>query len=210
MEKYVSIIVTVVIAIGILVFLYFRKRNDEAGKEEIKKFLDTLQSDFEAVIMEAIEKFDFISFDNLILAEQHIINSVIDVLWIKAIRALEDYVTDPLSKLVIKKYLTRENIETFTREIFRESVSVQTKYTSKYNTAILAANKDAISFEKETEDFNEEIDKDVPVDFVEVEYIDPTSIIDKEGNVVQQELNPPKEEESEEIDTNDSSIEIIE
>jgi len=210
MEKYVSIIVTVVIAIGILVFLYFRKRNDEAGKEEIKKFLDTLQSDFEAVIMEAIEKFDFISFDNLILAEQHIINSVIDVLWSKAIRALEDYVTDPLSKLVIKKYLTRENIESFIREIFRESVSVQTKYTSKYNTAILAANKDALSFEKETEDFNEEIDKDVPVDFVEVEYIDPTSIIDKEGNVVQQELNPPKEEESEEIDTNDSSIEILE
>ena len=51
----------IVVLIGILAFLYFRKRSDEKGKEEIKLFLESLQNEFEDIIINYIEDIDISS-----------------------------------------------------------------------------------------------------------------------------------------------------
>ena len=198
----------IVVLIGILLFLYLRKRNDEKGKEEIKLFMNGLYSDFELVIVDYIEKMDVFNMENLALAEKLIIDSLLGVLWNKAIKALEEYVTDPMTKIVMKKMLTREKIAEFAKEIF-ESIKVQAVYTSKYNDAIVAANKEAIILEAEMTKRNKEIEDNVPIDFRDVPDIDPNSIINMNGEIVEEKLNPPVEEESEFVNTEDSSMEIL-
>lgn len=207
----VGTIGVVVVAVLILLFLYIRKRNDEKGQEEVKVFLNTLYSDFENIIINYIDKIDIFNLENLALAEQEIVNALIGILWNKAVKALEEYVTDALNKALIKKFLTRENVEQFIKEIFDKSTKVQTVYTSRYNDAILAANKEAILLEAKVAQQNEDIDKNVlNEDDKEVEYIDPSSIINAGGEVVEQEINPPHDEELEEVDLKDNSVEIIE
>lgn len=200
----------IIVAIGILVYLYLRKRNDEKGKEEIQKFLNSLQEDFEAIILKAIDAFDITKIDNLALLEQEIINSLIEILWHKAISALEDYVVDPFNKALIQKFLTKEYIIEFTKKIFEETTKIQMKYTAKYNDAIVEANREAILLEAGVVQKNKEIENDDPIDFRHVDDIDPNMIIDAEGKVVEQVLNPPVDEEPIEITGEDNSIEILE
>lgn len=204
----VGTIGVIIVLLGILLFLYIRKRNDEKGKEEIKVFMSGLYLDFEAIIVDYIDRMDVFNMENLALAERLIIDSLLGVLWNKAITALEQYVTDPMTKVVMKKMLTREKIAEFAKEIF-ESIRVQAIYTSKYNDAIVAANKEAIILEAEMTKKNKEIEDNVPVDFREVEDIDPNYIINMNGEIVKEELNPPVDEESEFVDKEDSSVEII-
>lgn len=198
----------IVVLIGILAFLYFRKRSDERGKEEIKEFLDALQEDFEDVIIDYIEKFDINNLDNLALAEEEIINELVGILWDRAVSELETIVMDRATKVMIKKFLTREYVREFTEKIFKE-VKVQKVYTSKYNDAIVAANKDAILLEAGVTDFNKEIDDNKPVDFRKVDDIDPNSIINANGEVVEQEINPQHEDEIEDVDPEQDAVEVL-
>lgn len=198
----------IVVLIGILAFLYFRKRSDERGKEEIKEFLDALQEDFEDVIIDYIEKFDINNLDNLALAEEEIINELVGILWDRAVSELETMVMDRATKVMIKKFLTREYVREFTEKIFKE-VKVQKVYTSKYNDAIVAANKDAILLEAGVTDFNKEIDDNKPVDFRKVDDIDPNSIINANGEVVEQEINPQHEDEIEDVDPEQDAVEVL-
>lgn len=198
----------IVVLIGILAFLYFRKRSDERGKEEIKEFLDALQEDFEDVIIDYIEKFDINNLDNLALAEEEIINELVGILWDRAVSELETMVMDRATKVMIKKFLTREYVREFTEKIFKE-VKVQKVYTSKYNDAIVAANKDAILLEAGVTDFNKEIDDNKPVDFRKVDDIDPNSIINANGEVVEQEINPQHEDEIEDVNPEQDAVEVL-
>ena len=199
----------IVVLIGILAFLYFRKRSDERGKEEIKEFLDALQEDFEDVIIDYIEKFDINNLDNLALAEEEIINELVGILWDKAVSELETMVMDRTTKVLIKKFLTRDYIREFTEKIFKE-VKVQKVYTSKYNDAIVAANREAILLEAGVTDFNKEIETNEPIDFRDVEEIDPNSIINGNGEIVEQELNPQHEEEVEDVNPEEDAVEVLE
>jgi len=56
---------------------------------------------------------------------------------------------------------------------------------------------------------NKEIEDNVPIDFRDVPDIDPNSIINMNGEIVEEKLNPPVEEESEFVNTEDSSMEIL-
>ena len=199
----------IVVLIGILAFLYFRKRSDERGKEEIKEFLDALQEDFEDIIIDYIEKFDINNLDNLALAEEEIINELVGILWDKAVSELETMVMDRTTKVLIKKFLTRDYIREFTEKIFRE-VKVQKVYTSKYNDAIVEANREAILLEAGVTDFNKEIETNEPIDFRDVGEIDPNSIINGNGEVVEQELNPQHEEEVEDVNPEEDAVEVLE
>ena len=199
----------IVVLIGILAFLYFRKRSDERGKEEIKEFLDALQEDFEDVIIDYIEKLDINNLDNLALAEEEIINELVGILWDRAVSELETMVMDRATKVLIKKFLTRDYIREFTEKIFKE-VKVQKVYTSKYNDAIVEANREAILLEAGVTDFNKEIETNEPIDFRDVEEIDPNSIINGNGEVVEQELNPQHEEEVEDVNPEEDAVEVLE
>ena len=196
-------------SVGILAFLYFRKRSDERGKEEIKEFLDALQEDFEDVIIDYIEKLDINNLDNLALAEEEIINELVGILWDRAVSELETMVMDRATKVLIKKFLTRDYIREFTEKIFKE-VKVQKVSTSKYNDAIVEANREAILLEAGVTDFNKEIETNEPIDFRDVEEIDPNSIINGNGEVVEQELNPQHEEEVEDVNPEEDAVEVLE
>lgn len=198
----------IVVLVGILAFLYFRKRSDERGQEEIKEFLESLQVEFEDIIIDYIEKFDINNLDNLALAEEEIINELVGILWDKAVNELEVMVTDRATKVLIKKFLTRDYIREFTEKIFRE-VKVQKVYTSKYNDAIVEANREAILLEAGVTDFNKEIETNEPVDFRDVGEIDPNSIINANGEVVEQEINPQHEDEIEDVDPEQDAVEVL-
>lgn len=204
----VGTIGVIVVLIGILAYLYFKKRSDEKGKEEIKRFIDSLQAEFEDIIVEYVEKFDISNLDNLAIAEQEIITELVDILWNRALEALDQEVTDRMTKAMIKKLLTKEYIAEVTERIFKE-FKVQKVYTSKYNDAIVEANKEAILLEAKATEFNKEIDKNEPVDFRDVEEIDPGSIINANGEIVEQELNPQHEEEIEDVDPEKDAVDII-
>ena len=116
---------------------------------------------------------------------------------------------DRATKVLIKKFLTRDYIREFTEKIFKE-VKVQKVYTSKYNDAIVEANREAILLEAGVTDFNKEIETNEPIDFRDVEEIDPNSIINGNGEVVEQELNPQHEEEVEDVNPEEDAVEVLE
>lgn len=198
----------IVVLVGILAFLYFRKRSDEKGKEEIKAFIDALQSEFEDIVIDYIDKFDINNLDNLAIAEQEILTALVDILWDKAVTELDSMVTDKMTKVMIKKFLTKEYIAEVTERIFRE-IKVQKVYTSKYNEAIVEANREAILLEARATEFNNEIDKNEPVDFRKVEDIDPGTIINANGEIVEQELNPQHEDEIEDVDPEKDAVDVL-
>lgn len=205
---YIGAIVVLVLVIGFILYRKF-KANPEKGKEEALKFLESIESDFEDIIISYLDKIDISNFDNLMEVEKEIIDALVDILWQKAITELDDQVSDKFTRVLIKKYLTREFVEQFINTVF-EKARVQKVYTAKYNDAILAANKEAILLEAGITEKNKEIEDNVPIDFREVEDIDPSAIIDSDGNIIKKEINPQTDEEPEELDTTDNSIEIIE
>ena len=198
----------IVVLVGILAYLYFKKRSDEKGQEEIKQFIDSLQTEFEDIVIDYIDKLDISNLDNLAIAEQEIITALVNILWEKALAALEQEVTDRMTKTMIRKLLTKEYITEVTERIFKE-FKVQKVYTSKYNDAILAANKEAILLEARATEFNKEIDKNEPVDFRKVEDIDPGTIINANGEIVEQELNPQHEDEIEDVDPEKDAVDVL-
>lgn len=204
----VGTIGVIIVLVGILAYLYFKKRSDEKGQEEIKQFIDSLQIEFEDIVIEYVENFDISNLDNLALAEQEIITELVNILWEKALVALDESVTDRMTKAMIKKLLTKEYIAEVTERIFKE-FKVQKVYTSKYNDAIVEANKEAILLEAKATEFNKEIDKNEPVDFRNVEDINPNSIINANGEIVEQELNPQHEDEIEDVDPEKDAVDII-
>jgi hypothetical protein len=110
----------------------------------------------------------------------------------------------------MKKYLTREYVESFTIKVF-EQAKVQIKYTAKYNNAILAANREAILLEAGIVEENDKINRNDPEDFREVPDIAPDAILDGNGDIVDRKVNPPHDEEPIEVDPEeDSSIEVLE
>lgn len=204
----VGIIGVIVVLVAILAFLYFRKFRDEKGKEELKKFIDSIQGNLEHIILDHIEFIDITSMENIAIVEEQIINDFVNMLWDETMRELDEYVTDAFTKTLIKKFLTREYIEDLTLKLFKKA-NVQKVYTSKYNEVIVNANREAILLEAKMEKYNNEIEKNSPVDLREIEDIDPNSIIDESGKVVEKEIIPPHEEEPEEVNV-DEAIDIIE
>lgn len=198
----------IVVLIGILAFLYFRKRSDEKGKEEIKQFLESLQNEFKDIIINYIEDIDINNIENLAVIEEEIINELVDILWDKAVEELENNIEDRATRVIIKKFLTRDYVREFTEKLFKE-VKVQKVYTNKYNEAIVAANREAILLEAGVTDFNKEIDENEPVDFRDVEEIDPGSIINANGEVVEQEIYPQHEEEIEDVNPEEDAVEVL-
>lgn len=204
----VGYIGAIIVLIVMIVFVVYRKFfGSENGKEEAKKFLISIEEDFEEIIISYLQVIDISNFDNLIEVEKEIIDSLVDTLWEKALQELDHQVTDKLTKAIIKKYLTREFVQSFIQEVFEKS-KVQKIYTSKYNDAILAANSKAEKLEEETVVFNQEIEDDDPVGFREVDDIATNSIIDEDGKIIEQEIIPQIDDKDDFIE-DDGSIEIL-
>ena len=203
-----SNIIPVLVLVAILAFVIWRKWSADKGKEEVKIFLDSIADRFEGVIVDEIENLDFKDFSNLQDVEDSVLSRIYDTLWDIATASLVNYVSDPLAKMLITKYLTRDTVEAFVKAVFRTD-KVQTVYTAKYNAALLEASgikpEDVERIEKEVAEENakiesEEVEPDTDPNWAE------TMDAEETKDVV---LNPAHEEESEIVSADDNTIEEV-
>lgn len=201
-------IIPIVILLIIFAYIFFVKFTDKKSKEDAEKFLESIKTVFEDFIIDYLEHTDITNFMNLTDAQMQILNNLYDNLWEIAKENLETYIADDFTKMLIRNYLTRKNIEEFVKAVF-ESATVQEVFTEKYNVALLAANKEAIILEAKHNALWTKIDNGTyePIeDNNEIEDIDDRDINRSIDSI---ELNPQKDDE-EDIDLKDDSVEIIE
>lgn len=198
-----------IIILGIIVvyiFIKYRKSSDEKSKEALKKFEDSLKNKVEDFIVKYIDATDFSKFTNLTDAQISILNNLYDQVWDIVVNELTDLAkTDPVTTALIKKALTRENVEAFAKGIF-DSYKSQSAFAAKYDANLEANVKESLKLEKETlkegRDYDEGL---VKGDSTETEF-------DKDQKKVEEEkskLNPPKDEETEVYSSDDNSVEVI-
>ena len=202
-------IVPVIILIAILAFVIWRKWSAEKGKEEVKAFLDSIADKFEGVIVDEIENLNFKDFSNLSDVEESILSRIYDTLWDIAVASLASYVTDPMAKMLITKYLTKDTVKAFVKAVFRTD-KVQTIYTARYNSALLESSgikpEDVEKLEEETVAENAKIESE-PVEPDKDPKWAETMDAEEVKDVV---LNPPNEDGEGVVSEDDISVEPLE
>lgn len=202
-------IIPVVILVLILAFVIWRKWSAEKGKEEVKAFLDSIADKFEGVIVDEIENLDFKDFSNLSDVEESILTRIYDTLWDIAVASLATYVTDPMAKMLITKYLTKDTVKAFVKAVFRTD-KVQTVYTARYNAALLESSgikpEDVEKLEEETVAENAKIESE-PVEPDKDPKWAETMDAEEVKDVV---LNPPNEDGEGVVSEDDISVEPLE
>ena len=199
----ISSIAVILVLIILLGFVLYRKFSGEKGEEELKKFLDSLANKFEEIILRHLSEIDFSSIDNIAEVEKKILDDVVNELWDMAIEELSSYSSDGFTKALIKKLLTKENVEAFAKTIFESNDKIQTSYTSKYNGAIVAAINRAEQLEKDTVKENKELETGDLSNFTIPE--------DAEfENLPEQEIIPQHEDEVEEVDPDKDAVDVVE
>ena len=202
----------VVVLVLILIFLAARTMMNKEGKADVKKFLDTLADKFEGIIVDHLDEIDFKDFHNLAEIEGTILSEIYDQIWALTIAALENSTESAFTKLLIKKFLTRETVEAFIKYIFTTD-KVQVAYTSKYNKALLSSNNIAITFADIENLENEIAEENSKYESEDVELTDRDNnwVSEKLANYPDGDMNteliPPSDEVS--ISENDSSVEEV-
>lgn len=206
----------VIVLALLLIFLAVRAYMDKEGQKEMKKFLNSLTEKMEGIIVDYLDDIDFKDFHNLAEIEAKIIESIYNQIWQMTIDALENSAQTPLIKMLIKKYLTKENVENFIKYIF-ETERVQLTYTGKYNKALLAASnintvtmniEDIERLEKETVEENKKY---------ETESVQADDVVNWAEKAMQdypdgsdQSINPAIEDaENIPVSDNDSTVEEV-
>ena len=201
MDESSRIIITSVIALlvwaGIVAYIYIKKKNNKENEKELEMFLESMRITFEGFIIKYIDTIEIDNLTNLSEVQIQILNDLYDQLWQITIDNLGN-IHDEFSAGVIRKLLTRKNLESFIKQIF-ESDIIQEKFTSKYNNTVLSASKEFAKYESDMDKYTNTFLKD------EKEKNTHKVIDDLVDN---SPINPQKDEE-EQIDANDSSIEFV-
>lgn len=198
----VSTIAVILVLIILLGFVIYRKFSGEKGEEELKKFLESLANQFEEIILKHLSEIDFSSIDNIAEAEKKILDDVVNELWNMAIEELSLYTTDKFTYTLIKKVLTRENVETFAKTIFESNTKIQTTYTSKYNDAVIDAINNAEQLEQDTAQQNKELETGNLSNFTIPENAE-------FENLPEQEIIPQHEDEIEEVNPDEDAVDVV-
>ena len=193
----ISSILAILVWIGIVAYIYIKKKNNKENEKELEMFLESMRITFEGFIIKYIDTVEIDNLTNLSEVQIQILNDLYDQLWQITIDNLAN-IHDEFSAGVIRKLLTRKNLESFIKQIF-ESDAVQEKFTSKYNNSVLSASKEFAKYESDMDKYTNTFLKD------EKEKNTHKVIDDLVDN---SPINPQKDEE-EEIDANDSSIEFV-
>ena len=188
----------------IFIYLIFRlKRSGDQSQEQVDSFLRSIRSVVEEAILKYIKEIDITNFINISDAQIDILNQLFDKMWELVILEVQK-ITDPVVAAIVKKTLTRGNVESFVQSIFL-TPKVQSSFTEHYNEAVLVANNQALAKESQLLEYISKFEKDktdsIPLD---------ESITPMDYPMTNAEIIPPREEESEVIDVDDDSIEIIE
>ena len=208
----IKIIIRVVIVAALFgIFIFAHRRHNvqnEVAKEELEKLFTNLESTIKKYIIEAIDKIDISNSKGSFLDFQadffsKLYKDITEILYVEL-----EKTCDPLVVALIKKMLTEEKIEEYVNNTLnnKDISSLITDIANKMNET---HNKE---IEEEDKKLQEEYDKleteETDNEDSSIEKLDPSVVIDPENNY-KEEINPPKEEESDEI-KDDGSIEVIE
>ena len=206
-------IVTIVVLAVMIGLVVIRKLSTDKGREELKKFFNTLIDAFEKILINHIIAIDFNNLANLAGLEKTIIGETIGSLWDITTTELASYATNPLTKALIKQCLTKENVEAFAEQVFKDA-KVQQVYTSKYNEAVITGVSKARKFEAAVAAENKSY-ADGTAETLSVPDLDPNkkytseSLTTPDQKLVEKTIIPQHEEEQAIVDKNDTSQEII-
>lgn len=204
----VSIVASVVILAAIVVYIYFKykKSNDEKAKKALNDFEDNIKNDVEKSIVDYIDKTDFSKFNGLTDAQTSILNNLYNTIWdLVTSELLKVANTDPLTATLIKKVLTRENVENFVKVIFN-SYKPQTAFAAKYDANLESSVKEALALENKTAKEGRAYDEGT----MRSEYTKTVYDENQEKEEAEKtKLNPPKDEGTEVYSSDDDSIEVL-
>lgn len=209
-------IVVLVALIGFIVYRFYKNNGKDKGREETLKFLNSLASEFETVIIKYLKNIDFKNLDNLADVEKQILNDTIDRLWIITQQELVNYTANENTKELIRLFINKDFLLLFIKQFFEEDTVVQEVYTAKYNKAVVAAVYNAEQFEKKTVQENIEYKTEDLSKLPKAKSLDPNLIYDytdgtreEPGKVIEKELNPQKDLDDVTYSTEDDSVEVL-
>lgn len=208
----IKLIIRVVVVVALFgIFIFAHKRHNaqnEVAKEELEKLFTNLESTIKKYIIEAIDKIDISDIKGSFLDFQAdffkgLYKDITEILYTEL-----EKTCDPLVVALIKKMLTEEKIEEYVNNILNNK-DISALITDIANKMNKEHNKEAEEDDKKLQEEYEKLEtEDVDDKDSSVEKLDPSVVIDPEKNY-KEEINPPKEEESDEI-KDDGSIEVIE
>lgn len=208
-DIFVWIICAIVLA---LMVLYVRKERMEKGnKEALDKFLKDISDVVRKRIIEFINDFDITTYKNDYMSLQSdLLDGLYNDIYELSMRELESIMdNDSVTLALLKKSLTKEKIEDYVSLMMQEE-PLMDKFTNVVNSVLEKENKrieaEDKALEKELEEYENESDDPMESKVAE---LDPRVTIDPEKSVIEEVINPPREEEEETISADDESVEIV-
>lgn len=204
----------IVVLVIFLVFLFVRAMLNKEGESSVKEFLNSLADKMEGIILDHLDEIDFKDFHNLADIEGTIINEIYNQIWEMTIAALEKSTQSAFMKMLIKKYLTKETVEAFIKYIFSNN-TVQIAYTSKYNRALLSANRVNMAIENVEQLENDTVEESNKINTEKVTLTDRDKNWSEEelenypGGPTNTEINPAVDADDIPVSPDDNSVEIL-
>lgn len=204
----------IVVLVIFLVFLFVKAMLNKEGESSVKEFLNSLADKMEGIILDHLDEIDFKDFHNLADIEGTIINEIYNQIWEMTIAALEKSTQSAFMKMLIKKYLTKETVEAFIKYIFSNN-TVQIAYTSKYNRALLSANRVNMSIENVEQLENDTVEESNKINTEKVTLTDrdknwsEEELEDYPGGPTNTEINPAVDADDIPVSPDDNSVEIL-
>lgn len=165
------VIWAVIIIAGIIMVARYLKT--KKGQEELKKFLDQLESVVRTEILEFLTKLDFSKIlkdsSTLASAEAELLHELYEEIWKVVQTHLDEIYGDNSLYIIMKANLTEEFIRDFANMIV-QSKPVQNLISGKIAKACDTSSADAL--EAEYEDMNKKIEDDTLAEGEEVPEID--------------------------------------
>lgn len=200
------------IIVLVLMVLYIRKERTEKGnKEALDKFLKDISDIVRKRIIEFINDFDITTYKNDYMSLQSdLLDGLYNDIYELSMRELESIMgNDSVTLALLKKSLTKEKIEDYVSLMMQEE-PLMDKFTNVVNSVLEKENKrieaEDKALEKELEEYENESDDPMESKVAE---LDPRVTIDPEKSVIEEVINPPREEEEETISADDESVEIV-
>ena len=216
-----TIIITVIILAALVAILFYKiytSQGKEKAKEAAIKFLNTLTTKFEEIIILHLKDIDFDDLNNLSEVEEAVLNDTIDALFIMVQEELANYSGSEADKQLIKMIVNRDFLVSFVKKFIQNDAKVQQAYSLKYYAAAARLQDNAVKLEEDTVKQNQEFETIDPTKVekaahlengVDYDYSEGTR--ENPGKVIDKPLNPQPDITDEELtySTEDDSIEVL-
>lgn len=204
MEQLTIGVVAVVCVIG-GIFCYRYLKSKQGGKEEAQKFLNNLQEQMYLIAIEIINKIDITSFKNFEEYQKAILEAVYDGCWDFVDKEIQTADQSELLTALAKKFLTKENVEAFIRDMLKNK-DIPDTLMNMYGAVEIERMQEQDLDKEINEKFSDEsqYNENQEVDKNNLPPVEEKVLTDEE----KQNINPQKDED-ENYSSDDSSVEEV-